>query len=133
MKTAAPAPRSFSSAGRVSRRTLVGGALVAAALVATVVAAERLGPDDEEDALAAARHVLAAASSYRGEEAGGCPTLTGLVRAGRLESDARTDDAWGGRFRIVCEASAIEVRSPGRDGRAGTADDLRVEGRPLGS
>jgi len=132
MKPSAPAPRSFSSAGRVSRRTLVGGAVVAAALVVTVVAAEHLGPDEEADALAAARHVLAAATSHRGEESGGCPTLTGLVRSGRLEVDARTDDAWGGRFRIICEASAIEVRSPGRDGRAGTADDLRVEGHPRG-
>jgi len=133
MKPSHAPPRSFSSAGRVSRRAVIGTVALAGALVATVVAAGHRGEHDETEAMAAARQVLLAASAHRGEVSRGCPTLTELMRSGRLAKDARTDDAWGGRFRIVCDASATEVRSDGRDGRAGTADDVRVESGHLGS
>ena len=49
-----------------------------------------------------------------------------VMEDGRLDADARTDDAWGNRFRIICDGPRTTVRSAGPDGRAGTPDDLKV-------
>lgn len=83
---------------------------------------------DRETATVDARRVLIAAQSWREQSAAaGCPTLTLLKRDGSLEADARTDDAWGERFRVVCTGEATRVVSPGRDGKLRTDDDVVVE------
>jgi hypothetical protein len=121
-------PRSFSSAGRISRRTLTVVAVLSGvtALTAVVVAHTEAG-EAPGVAVDAARQVLAATEAWQTEHGDGCPTLSELVEDGRLDSDARTDDAWGNRFRIICDGPRTTVRSAGPDGRAGTPDDLKVE------
>ncbi|HEX7672400.1 MAG TPA: hypothetical protein VF395_22555 [Polyangiaceae bacterium] len=121
-------PRSFTSAGRISRRTLTVVAVLAGvtALTAVVVAHTEAG-EAPGVAVDAARQVLAATEAWQTEHGDGCPTLSELVEDGRLDSDARTDDAWGNRFRIICDGPRTTVRSAGPDGRAGTPDDLKVE------
>jgi hypothetical protein len=121
-------PRSFSSAGRISRRTLTVVAVLSGvtALTAVVVAHTEAG-EAPGIAVDAARQVLAATEAWQTEHGEGCPTLSELVEDGRLDSDARTDDAWGNRFRIICDGPRATVRSAGPDGRAGTPDDLKVE------
>jgi hypothetical protein len=121
-------PRSFSSAGRISRRTLTVGAVLSGvtALTAVVVAHTEAG-EAPGVAVDAARQVLAATEAWQTEHGDGCPTLSELVEDGRLDSDARTDDAWGNRFRIICDGPRATVRSAGPDGRAGTPDDLKIE------
>jgi hypothetical protein len=86
---------------------------------------------DRETAEGNARKVLQAAEAWQAENRSGCPTLTLLERDGKLDSDEQTDDAWGGRFRVVCDADGTEVISAGRDGKLHTADDIvaRSEGR----
>jgi hypothetical protein len=123
-----PRPRSFSSAGKISRRTLTVVAVLTGvtALTAVVVAHTEAG-EAPGVAIDAARQVLAATEAWQTEHGDGCPTLSELVEDGRLDSDARTDDAWGNRFRIICDGPRTTVRSAGPDGRAGTPDDLKVE------
>ena len=123
---AASAPRTFSSVGQISRArvSVALGLAVAGVVVAVVVA--RAGKATERDAaLEAARHLLAVAEEWHatnGET--GCPTPSGLVDERVLDPDARVEDAWGNRFRILCEDTGVIVRSPGPDGRHGTPDDV---------
>lgn len=82
------------------------------------------------EAITDARRILSAAEQWRFDNDDGCPTVTQLVVDRRLERDARADDPWGNRYRIHCEAGGVAVRSPGKDGKLGTSDDVRVgEGR----
>lgn len=119
--------RTFTSAGIVSRgAVLLGAALAALAAVTAVVVAQAGSGDEKVVAVDSGRHVIAAAEGWLSENASGCPTITQLVDDGRLESDARTDDPWGNRFRIVCEGAHARVRSAGPDRRAGTPDDLAI-------
>jgi hypothetical protein len=122
------APRSFSSVGLISHRSLVVGAVLAAVTAATAVVVAHTGAADAPGAAVdAARQVLAATEAWQTAHGDGCPTLSELVDDGRLDRDARTDDAWGNRFRIVCDGPHTTVRSAGPDRRAGTADDLSIE------
>ena len=43
-----------------------------------------------------------------------------------LAKGVRTDDPWGHRYRIQCDRARVTVHSPGSDGKASTADDIRV-------
>jgi hypothetical protein len=72
-----------------------------------------------------ARRVLRAAEAWLAVNGGnGCPTLTLLQRDGQLPDDARTDDAWGERFRVVCDQKGMLVRSAGKDHDLRTDDDV---------
>ena len=120
-------PRTFSSAGKVSRRTLVVVAvLTGVTAVTAVVVAHTEAGEAPGIAVDAARQVLAATEAWQSDHGDGCPTLSELMEDGRLDADARTDDAWGNRFRIICDGPRTTVRSAGPDGRAGTPDDLKV-------
>ena len=120
-------PRSFSSAGRISRHSLlVGSVLAALTAVTAVVVAHTEAGEAPGVAVDAARQVLAATEAWQTEHGDGCPTLSELIEDGRLGADARTDDGWGNRFRIICDGPNTTVRSAGPDRRAGTEDDLKV-------
>ena len=120
-------PRSFSSAGKMSRGALTFGvALVALSAVTAAIVARAGTVDPKAVSDEAGRRVLAAVEAWQSEKPEGCPTLTGLADSGYLQSDARTDDAWGTRFRIVCVGTAATVRSAGPDGRFGTQDDVVI-------
>ncbi len=119
--------RSFSNTGKISRGALFfGGALAALGAVTAVVVAHAGTKDDRAAAVDTGRQVLAAVASWQTENADGCPTITQLMEDGRLDRDARTDDPWGNRYRIVCDGLHAAVRSAGPDRRPGTADDLTI-------
>ncbi len=73
-----------------------------------------------------AAQIQVAAKSFRAQHADGCPTLSSLQEEQFLSRNAREDDAWGNRFRILCDDAEPTVISAGPDGRPNTADDLRV-------
>jgi hypothetical protein len=119
--------RSFSSAGRLSPR-LVGTvvAIVGAVAVTAAVAARGRTNAEAGQAAQAAKKILYAAGAYAAASAqAGCPTITELMEAHSLDDDARVEDAWGNRYRIVCDDSGARVISSGPDGRPGTKDDVR--------
>jgi hypothetical protein len=119
-------PRSFSGAGKVSTRLLLGiGLLAAGVAVAAEVVARVSAPNPKEQTTLAARHVLAAASAWQAENPSGCPTVSALIDNGKLEESDRVEDSWGNRFRLVCEEGHATVRSAGPDQKLGTADDFR--------
>ena len=113
-----------------------GVTLVEAGLAATLVAVVAGGvmlllrpPAAAEQDEAAARDatiIHRAARSWQSEAASGCPTPSQLQHERHLSRSARTDDPWGGRFRVICTDETIAVTSPGRDGRPDTHDDIRV-------
>lgn len=119
--------RSFSSASKLPARLVAGAVAVVAAVAVTAGVAAHEGKSAEVgEAAQAAKRILHAADTYAVSSAqAGCPTITELIEAQKLDDDARTDDAWGNRFRIVCDASGPRVVSAGPDGRLGTTDDLR--------
>jgi len=120
-------PRSFSSAGKVSRGALLFGAALVALSAVTAVVAARAGTVDPGIASEeAGRRVLAAAEAWQSEKPDGCPSITSLSETGFLPSDARADDTWGTRFRIVCSDKTTSVRSAGPDGHFGTRDDVTI-------
>lgn len=121
-------PRSFSSAGKIPKTALSIVAGLAAALVATIaIVGKASAPDQHQVATSAARRVLAAASAWQSDNRGGCPTISTLVEDGKLDREARVDDAWGNRFRVVCTGDTTAVRSAGPDELLGTSDDISVE------
>lgn len=68
-----------------------------------------------------------AALEWRSDNGRGCPTLSQLKHERRLDKEAQTADPWGQRYRLECgDEGSVTVVSPGRDGRAGTPDDVRV-------
>ncbi|MCC6216067.1 MAG: hypothetical protein IT376_14470 [Polyangiaceae bacterium] len=115
-----------SSARGISRveALAVGGAVLVAGLFGA-----RLVVSSPGDAAARAHDdaatVALAASTWRAEHPGECPTLGVLERDGALPKGARAHDPWGGRFRVACSSSGVSVISAGPDGKAGTGDDLR--------
>ncbi len=82
--------------------------------------------DAQSESRADAAIIQAAAKSFRAQHADGCPTLSSLQEEQILSRNAREDDAWGNRFRIVCDDSEPAVVSAGPDGKANTADDLHL-------
>ena len=119
-------PRSFSGAGKVSTRLLLGiGLLVAGVAVTAQVVARVSAASPREETTLAARHVLAAATAWQAENPSGCPTESALIDNGKLRESDRVEDSWGNRFRVVCEDGHATVRSAGPDQELGTADDFR--------
>ena len=60
---------------------------------------------------------------------GNCPgSVQDLVDDRRLSGSARTTDAWGSEFQIICEGDSDPIIvSAGSDRQAGTSDDLRTD------
>ena len=113
--------------GKVSRGALTFGiAVTAFAGVTAAIVARASTVDPKAVSDEAGRRVLAAVEAWQSEKPEGCPSLTGLADSGYLQSDARTDDAWGTRFRIACSGTSATVRSAGPDGRFGTPDDVVI-------
>jgi len=79
-----------------------------------------------DSAVKTAQRIREAGLSWRTENSNGCPTLSQLKHERKLASDATTDDPWGQRYRVDCRDDDIVVISPGRDGKLGTDDDVRV-------
>ncbi len=90
------------------------------------VASAGAGHDAQKSSRADAMTIQAAAQSFRAQHEGGCPTISSLQEEQLLNRNAREDDAWGNRFRVSCADSEITVTSAGPDGKASTADDIRV-------
>jgi len=82
--------------------------------------------EEVDTAVKSAQRIREAGLSWRQDNASGCPTLTQLQHEHKLATDARTDDPWGQRYRLDCHEGDIVVISPGRDGKVGTDDDVRV-------
>jgi hypothetical protein len=122
-----PRARTFSSFGKVSRPALTAaGALTALFAVSAFVVAHAGAKEMPGETVDAARQLLSAAEGWQTEHADGCPTISQLVEDGKLDESDRTDDAWGNRFRIICDGSTTSVRSAGPDRRPGTPDDMNV-------
>lgn len=102
--------------------------LGAAGLVAAVGLGLTTGSEgDQDEAMATARRIVAAASDWRREHREvGCPTVSQLIRDHAWRREDPPDDPWGGRFRIHCSSDEVNVRSPGRDGRFETDDDVKA-------
>jgi hypothetical protein len=117
-----------------SRRGITVVELLATLALATVVVGgallfvrPSLEADKADAALRDAMKIRDAALEWKDDQGAlGCPTLSQLQQDKRLKREARTDDPWGGRFRIECSSADVVVRSPGRDGKLGTGDDIRV-------
>ncbi len=101
---------------------LLGIVGLGAFLVFTPVANARVG----DAALQNAQTIENAASDWRQDNPNGCPTISTLIAAKKLSPDAATADPWGERYRVICEGDSIIVTSPGKDGKRGTSDDIRV-------
>jgi hypothetical protein len=124
----APRPvRTFASEAKVSPKIVLGAVAAALGVVVTAGVAAHANTNAEEgEAAQAAKKILHAANTYSASSAQpGCPTITELVETRALEESARTEDAWGNRFRIVCDGANPRVVSAGPDGHVGTRDDVR--------
>ena len=84
------------------------------------------GRDAEASSRADAAAIQSAAKSFRAQHVDGCPTLSVLKEDHSLLRIAREDDAWGNRFRVLCQDDELVVSSAGPDGKPNTADDVRV-------
>jgi len=82
--------------------------------------------DGQSSSRADALQIQTAAKAFRAQHTNGCPTLSSLQEEQLLSHGARSDDAWGNRFRIRCEDSDITVSSAGPDGKNNNADDIRT-------
>jgi len=100
--------------------------------VAATAGAIWLGPRNEakqaDEAFRDAAPLRRALEAWRDDNDRGCPSVSQLVYEKYLADDARTDDPWGSRYRVLCNDDA-RIVSAGPDGELGTADDLafRVE------
>lgn len=91
----------------------------------TLGVVQRGSGGDQDAAMATARRIVTAASDWKREHREvGCPTVSQLIVDRNWRRDEPSDDPWGGRFRIRCSSDEVNVRSPGRDGRFETDDDV---------
>jgi hypothetical protein len=120
------APRTFSSAGKVSHKSLVIAAALASVSALAFVARTKMEEAPAAAGVDAARQVLAATQAWQGDHSDGCPTISELIEDGRLDDKARVEDNWGNRFRIVCDGTRTSIHSAGPDRKAGTPDDVRI-------
>ncbi|MGE0324828.1 MAG: hypothetical protein AB7K71_06660 [Polyangiaceae bacterium] len=82
--------------------------------------------DDAGQAVKTAGKIRDAARDWRSAHSG-CPSLTQLQQAKVLDDEV--EDPWGSRFRVSCDSNDdVTVFSPGRDGKLGTADDVKSRG-----
>jgi len=80
--------------------------------------------DDKTSSQADAAQIQTAAKAFRAQHASGCPTFSSLQQEEFLNRSARSDDAWGNRFRISCDGAEIAVSSAGPDHTPNNADDI---------
>jgi len=80
--------------------------------------------DGKSSSQADAAQIQSAAKAFRAQHADGCPTLSSLQEEELLSRNARSDDAWGNRFRIACADGELTVRSAGPDRKLNTPDDI---------
>ena len=102
------------------------------ALIATGVAfavIPMLGQARVEQTRTDLRVIQQATTIYMAQNRDRCPSSVGdLVQDGQLSRSARTTDAWGSEFSIVCEAGSEPVIvSPGPDRQEGSQDDIRTD------
>jgi hypothetical protein len=102
------------------------GAIVLTSVVASFVVRSQRQDDSQRMAEEAAERIHSAAERWQQDHATGCPTISELVYDHALDADARVDDPWGSRYRVVCNGPTLIVWSSGKDGETGTADDIRV-------
>ncbi len=55
-----------------------------------------------------------------------CPTVDQLRQEKLLDTGFSLKDAWGGLFKVACEADEITCTSSGPDRKEGTEDDIHV-------
>jgi len=80
--------------------------------------------DGKSSSQADAAQIYSAARAFRVQHADGCPTFSSLQQEELLSRNARSDDAWGNRFRISCAGGELSVSSVGPDGKPSTSDDI---------
>jgi len=80
--------------------------------------------DDKASSQADAALIQTAAKAFRAQHERGCPTFSSLQQEEFLSRNARSDDAWGNRFRISCDGGEIAVSSAGPDHKPKNADDI---------
>jgi hypothetical protein len=80
--------------------------------------------DGKASSQADATQIQTAAKAFRAQHAEGCPTLSSLQQEELLSRNARSDDAWGNRFRISCAGGELSVSSAGPDGKLHNTDDI---------
>jgi hypothetical protein len=80
--------------------------------------------DDKSSSQADASQIQTAAKAFRAQHAEGCPTFSSLQQEGLLSRNARSDDAWGNRFRISCKDGELAISSAGPDHKPNNADDI---------
>jgi hypothetical protein len=102
------------------------GSLFVLAVGAGIFLSRGQDRDQLRSAEQAAEQILSAAEQWQEDHPSGCPTIGQLMYDRALERGALTEDPWGSRFRVICRGATIMVRSPGRDGRSGTEDDIRM-------
>jgi hypothetical protein len=86
------------------------------------------GSSQRAAAIVDAERLLSAATEWKKqhESTRGCPSYTQLRQDDTVPASASADDPWGGRYRIACGKSEVQVRSAGGDGRFKTDDDIAV-------
>jgi hypothetical protein len=84
------------------------------------------GEDAETSSRSDANQIQIAAQGFRAQHSEGCPTISQLEEEHFLDRAARTDDAWGNRFRVRCTGDTLSVASAGPDGKANSSDDIRA-------
>ena len=77
-----------------------------------------------ENAKVGAEVVKMAAELQLATDGDKCPSLKELIDGKKLDPN-RTNDPWGNPYRVACEDGDPHGLSVGRDGVAGTADDIR--------
>lgn len=105
---------------------LAGLALTGAAVLAFV--GGEAAESQKQEAVSTAKRLAGAASDWKKEhETAGCPSISQLLLDKHLTRKDRSDDPWGGRFRISCSEERVSVKSAGGDGRFETDDDIAVD------
>ncbi len=107
----------------------VGAVAAAIALVAggaTLWIKPKLDAKRIDAAQKSAQIIHDAVVKWQDDNRTGCPTISELQFDKILPESASAADPWGNRYRVSCDDSNVMVRSAGRDGRLGTADDVRV-------
>lgn len=103
------------------------GALALALAGGVFFYGSRVDAHQSDTAVRDAQRIHDAAEEWRSDNEQGCPTLSQLKHERRLDDEAQTADPWGQRYRLECtDEGSVIVVSPGRDGRTGTPDDVRV-------
>lgn len=113
--------------GMMLLEVLITIAIIALVSGAITIAVIKYGEDAKlKMALVNARALRHAAKLWQAEGGTACPTIDDLVQAEVIERGTSTKDPWNHEFEIRCSDRGTVVLSRGKDGRAGTEDDIRV-------